>query len=66
MWTEHTRTWERLQHNLFPRMAALAEIAWTPLQRKDYDGFLARLPVQLQRYRALGIAYGQTALSVAT
>ncbi|OZB52543.1 MAG: beta-hexosaminidase [Stenotrophomonas sp. 14-69-23] len=65
MWTEHTRTWERLQHNLFPRMAALAEIAWTPLQRKDYDGFLARLPVQLQRYRALGIAYGQTALSVA-
>lgn len=65
MWTEHTRTWERLQHNLFPRMAALAEIAWTPLQRKDYDDFLVRLPVQLQRYRALGIAYGQTALSVA-
>ncbi len=65
MWTEHTRTWERLQHNLFPRMAALAEIAWTPLERKDYDGFLARLPVQLHRYRALGIAYGQTALSVA-
>ncbi len=65
MWTEHTRTWERLQHNLFPRMAALAEIAWTPLQRKDYDDFLKRLPAQLQRYRALDIAYGQTALSVA-
>lgn len=65
MWTEHTRTFGRLQHNVFPRMAALAEIAWTPLQRKDYEDFLLRLPAQLQRYRALGIAYGQTALSVA-
>ena len=65
MWTEHTRTFARLQHNVFPRMAALSEIAWTPLERKDYDDFLARLPAQLQRYRALGIAYGQTALSVA-
>ena len=65
MWTEHTRTYERLQHNLFPRMSALAEIAWTPLERKSYDDFLARLPAQLQRYRALDIAYGQTALSVA-
>ena len=65
LWTEHTRTYERLQHNLFPRMAALAEIAWTPLERKSYDDFLARLPAQLQRYRALGIAYAQTPLSVA-
>ena len=65
MWTEHTRTFARLQHNVFPRMAALAEIAWTPLERKSYDDFLARLPAQLQRYKALGIGYGQTALSVA-
>jgi hexosaminidase len=65
MWTEHTRTTARLQHNVFPRMAALAEIAWTPLERKSYDDFLSRLPAQLQRYRALGIGYGQTALSVA-
>jgi hexosaminidase len=65
LWTEHTRTWERLQHNLFPRMSALAEIAWTPLERKSYDDFLSRLPAQLQRYKALDIAYGQTALAVA-
>src|SRR5690606_4571461 len=65
LWTEHTRTWERLQHNLFPRMAALAEIAWTPLERKSYDDFLSPLPAQLQRYKARGIAYGQTALAVA-
>jgi len=65
MWTEHTRSEEHLKHNVFPRLAALSEIAWTPLQNKSYDDFLARLPAQLQRYKALGIAYGQTALSVA-
>ncbi|MCW4455582.1 family 20 glycosylhydrolase [Flavobacterium sp. MXW15] len=65
VWTEHMRLFERVQHNIFPRMAALAEIAWSPLERKDYDDFLARLPAQLQRYRALGIPYAQTALSVA-
>ncbi|KRG69900.1 beta-hexosaminidase [Stenotrophomonas terrae] len=65
MWTEHTRTGKDLKHNVFPRLAALSEIAWTPLQNKSYDDFLARLPAQLQRYKALGIDYGQTALSVA-
>ena len=65
MWTEHTRNGKDLKHNVFPRLAALSEIAWTPLQNKSYDDFLARLPAQLQRYKALGIGYGQTALSVA-
>ncbi|WP_313319147.1 family 20 glycosylhydrolase [Stenotrophomonas sp.] len=65
MWTEHTRSGEHLKHNVFPRLAALSEIAWTPLQNKSYDDFLTRLPAQLQRYKALGIGYGQTALSVA-
>ncbi|MEN4903886.1 family 20 glycosylhydrolase [Luteimonas sp. TWI1437] len=60
MWTEHTRSFARLQHNLFPRMAALAETAWSPAEARDYAGFLARLPMQLQRYRALDIAYAQT------
>ena len=65
VWTEHMRLFERVQHNVFPRMAALAEIAWSPVEGKNYDDFLARLPAQLQRYKALGIPYAQTALSVA-
>ncbi len=65
VWTEHMRLFPRVQHNVFPRLSALAEIAWTPQDRKDYQDFLARLPAQLQRYRALEIPYAQTALSVA-
>jgi len=64
MWTEHTRTFERLQHNVFPRLAAVAETGWSPAERKDYADFLKRLPRQLQRYDALGLAYAKTPFAV--
>ncbi|HEY5971576.1 MAG TPA: family 20 glycosylhydrolase, partial [Pseudoxanthomonas sp.] len=63
-WTEHMRTFARMQHAVFPRIAALAETAWSPQSKKDWEGFVARLPAQLQRYRALGIAYAQTPFEV--
>ena len=65
MFTEHTRSYARLQHNLFPRLAAVAETGWSPRERRDYADFLARLPSQLQRWQAMGIAYAQTPLQVA-
>lgn len=64
VWTEHTRYYARLQHHLYPRLAALAEVGWTPAARKDYADFLKRLPAQLQRYRSLGIAYAKTPFEV--
>ncbi len=64
LWTEHLRTWERQQHAYFPRVAALAEMAWSPAQRRDYADFLTRLPAQLERYRAFGIAHARTPFEV--
>jgi len=64
LWTEHTRTFERLEHHMFPRLAAVAETGWTPRERKDYADFLLRLPAQLDRYRRWGIGYAQTPFQV--
>lgn len=64
LWTEHTRTFERLQHHAFPRLAAVAETGWSPAARKDYAEFLTRLPRQLQRYDALGVGYAKTPFAV--
>ncbi len=64
MFTEHTRSYARLQHNLFPRLAAVAETGWSPRERRDFADFLARLPTQLQRWQAMGIAYAQTPFEV--
>ncbi len=35
MFTEHTRSYARLQHNLFPRLAAVAETGWSTPEHRD-------------------------------
>jgi hexosaminidase len=65
LWTELIPNFVRVQHALFPRMAALAELAWSPAGTHDWDGFLARMPAQLARYRALGIGYADGAFAPA-
>ncbi len=55
LWTEHLRTAQRVERSFFPRAAALAEVTWSPVARRDWSNFLARLPAQFERYRVLGI-----------
>ncbi len=64
MFTEHTRFDERLEHNVFPRLAAVAETGWTPAAGKDWADFRQRLPAQLHRYDLLGIRYAKTPFQV--
>ena len=64
MFTEHTRNDQRLEHNLVPRLAALAETGWSPREVHDFGSFLQRLPRQLQRYTAMHIDYAQTPFQV--
>jgi len=64
LWTEHVRTFERVQHMTFPRLAALAEGVWTPKAKRDWDGFLQRLAPQMQRYRRLDVAAADSAFAV--
>jgi hexosaminidase len=49
---------------VFPRLDALAELAWSPAARHDWPGFLARLPAQLARYRAQHVNYADSAFAV--
>lgn len=55
LWTEHIRTPERVDAMGFPRLAAVAELGWTEDARRNWEGFIHRLPVLLPHYRALGI-----------
>ncbi len=64
MFNEHTRNDVRLEHNLFPRLAAVAETGWSPQEKRNFSNFLQRLPRQLQRYQAMGIRYAQTPFQV--
>jgi hexosaminidase len=59
LWTEYMHDWPKVEYLAFPRIAALAEVAWTPLSRKDYADFRARLEPILKRYDAAGIKRGE-------
>ncbi|MBS0381785.1 MAG: family 20 glycosylhydrolase [Proteobacteria bacterium] len=65
LWSELLTDFARVQHALFPRIAALAELGWSPAGTRDWDGFLARMPAELARYRALGIDYADGAFAPA-
>lgn len=57
LWTERVHSEARLDFMVFPRIAALAEIAWTQASRKDFAHFQEVLKKHLQLYQADGIYY---------
>ena len=63
IFTEHMPTMRHVEHATFPRMAALAEAAWTPAKARDWRSFLQRMPAQLARYRMQDIAYADSAFA---
>ena len=58
MWTEYVPTFDHVQHMVLPRLAALAEVAWSPDKRTEYDDFVDRIVrALLPIYDARGYAY---------
>lgn len=56
LWTEAARTQARRDFLTRPRLAALAEAAWTPAPRKDFADFSERLRAELPRLRSGALA----------
>lgn len=57
LWTEYLADPKQVEYMAFPRLTALAEVAWTPAARKDYGDYLARLAAHLRRLDALDVNY---------
>ncbi|MBB3226725.1 hexosaminidase [Luteibacter sp. Sphag1AF] len=60
--SEYLPTWQRTQHAIFPRIAAIAERTWST--KADWDSFIQRLPAQMDRYREAGIMPADSAYAV--
>ena len=56
-WAEYMYTEEKRDYMIFPRILAVAEIGWTPLERKDYKDFERRIENALVRLDGHGINY---------
>lgn len=63
-WSEFLVTPYQVQHMLFPRAAALAEITWSAKGKRDFPDFLARLDSQIQRWRRSGVEVADSAFAV--
>jgi len=73
VWSETLVTRQDYEFLVFPRLAAVAEVGWSPQAARGWDGFRARLAQHGPRLQALGvnfyrapeIPWGQTAAPAA-
>ncbi|MEW1869110.1 beta-N-acetylhexosaminidase [Streptomyces caelestis] len=60
VWTEVMEDQGRVDYQTYPRLAALAEVAWSDLPApadRDFAGFERRMTAHYRRLDALGVAY---------
>ncbi|GII93048.1 beta-N-acetylhexosaminidase [Sinosporangium siamense] len=57
LWTETLSTMDELELFTFPRLPALAEVAWSPQASRDFAGFAVRLAAHGPRWTRLGIDF---------
>lgn len=59
VWTEYMHGPEKVEYMVFPRVAALSEVLWSPKEKKDYKNFESRLPVIFKRYDLWDVNYSK-------
>jgi hexosaminidase len=58
VWTEHLDSARRVDYAAFPRLAAFAEVVWTPAESRDQADFRRRIETEhLARLDAMGVEY---------
>jgi hexosaminidase len=57
LWSETLGTLDDVEYLAFPRLAAVAEIGWSPADRRDWPDFRRRLAAQGPRWSALGVNF---------
>ncbi|MFH8710778.1 beta-N-acetylhexosaminidase [Streptomyces zaomyceticus] len=60
VWTEVMQNRSRVDYQVFPRLAAFAEVAWSALpapEARDYPAFERRMDTHYRRLDALGVDY---------
>jgi hexosaminidase len=60
LWTETVTTMDDIEYLAFPRLAAVAEIGWSPASTHDWSAFRVRVGAQAARWAALGVHFART------
>lgn len=57
LWTEYMPTPGHVEYMAFPRLSALAEVAWSKPEHRDFGSFKNRLTGFFQRFNIIGVRY---------
>jgi len=57
LWTEYIPSMKQAEYMSFPRLCALAEVAWSSPERRHWRDFSQRLEAHLKRLSQLGVNY---------
>lgn len=57
LWTEYIKTADYADYMAYPRACAIAEINWTQKEAKNYNDFLKRLNLHLERLDIMGVKF---------
>jgi hexosaminidase len=57
LWSETTASMRDVEYLAMPRLAAIAEVSWSPQSARGWDAFSRRLGAQAPRWTALGINF---------
>ena len=64
MWTEFCSKPEDVEYQIFPRLAALAEVAWTQPGRKNYRAFISAMDNFNERLAVKGVTFARSMYNV--
>ena len=64
MWTEFCDSPDDVEYQIFPRLAAIAEVAWSPVVRKDWESFLNGLDAFSMHLDHKGVTYARSMYNI--
>lgn len=64
MWTEFCNSTQDVTYQIFPRLAAVADVAWTTKGKKDWAGFVKSLDNYLYHLDAKGVIYSEAMYNI--
>ncbi len=62
VWTEYLNSPQKVEYMVFPRIAAIAEVAWSEPSHKNWEDFNKRIHVMSSHYSKMDINFSSTAL----
>lgn len=66
LWTEYIDNLKHAEYMTFPRLAAMAEVLWSPKEVRSWEDFSRRLQQFMNRYDKAGINYAKSAYKVSS